>query len=302
MSVTGLQLALLGGVLFGAGVALLVWRLLPARPDLGDVLSRLAPDKTGHTGRGTDVGDGSTADRLGRWGLRALPGSIWGKPLDQELALLRIPLARFYGEKLLFAVLGMVVVPLLSLLLMVLGWHLPVLLPVGGTLVLAVGMFFLPDYNVRDDAKRARTEFARALGAYTDLVALERNSGSGPRQSMEVAAAIGDNWVFRRLREELAYSSWSGEQPWDALRRLSHELGVTELGDLADIVRLSGEEGAQIYGQLRARSAAMRTAMLNDEVALSNAVGEKMSIPMSLLGVIFLVILVTPALLRVMVP
>ena len=155
---------------------------------------------------------------------------------------------------------------------------------------------------MRDAAKLARTEFARALGAYTDLVALERNSGSGPRQAMEVAAAVGDNWVFRRLREELAYSSWSGEQPWDALRRLSYELGVTELADLADIMRLSGEEGAQIYGQLRARSAAMRTAMLNDEVALSNAVGEKMSIPMSLLGVIFLVILVTPALLRVMVP
>jgi len=98
MSVTGLQLALLGGVLFGAGVALLVWRLLPARPDLGDVLSRLAPDKAGHTGRGTDVGDGSTADRLGRWGLRALPGSIWGKPLDQELALLRIPLVGSTGR------------------------------------------------------------------------------------------------------------------------------------------------------------------------------------------------------------
>jgi hypothetical protein len=195
---------------------------------------------------------------------------------------------RFYGEKILYALVGTVAAPLLSLLLAVLGWRLPVLLPVGGTLVLAVGLFFLPDYNVRDDATRARTEFARALGAYTDLVALERNSGSGPRQAMEVAAAVGDNWVFRRL--------------WDALRRLSYELGVTELADLADIMRLSGEEGAQIYGQLRARSAAMRTAMLNDEVALSNAVGEKMSIPMSLLGVIFLVILVTPALLRVMVP
>ncbi len=302
MTITGLQLALFGGVLFGAGVALLVWRLLPARPDLGDVLSRLSPDKGGHTARGPGAGDGSTADRLGRWGLRRLPGSIWGKPLDQQLALLRIPRIRFYGEKLLFALLGTVAAPLLSLLLVVLGWQLPVLLPVGGTLVLAVGLFFLPDYNVRDDAKRARTEFARALGAYTDLVALERNSGSGPRQAMEVAAAVGDSWVFRRLREELAYSSWSGEQPWDALRRLSHDLGVTELADLADIMRLSGEEGAQIYGQLRARSAAMRTAMLNDEVALSNAVGEKMSIPMSLLGVIFLVILVTPALLRVMVP
>ena len=102
------------------------------------------------------------------------------------------------------------------------------------------------------------------------------------------------------MREELAFSSWSGEQPWQALRRLSQELGVPELGDLADIVRLSGEEGAQIYGQLRARSAAMRAAMLNDEVAHANAVGEKLSIPMSILGVIFLVILIAPALLRVM--
>ena len=302
MTVTGLQLALFGGVSLGAGVALLVRGLLPARPDLGDVLSRLSPGKAGQTAPSPDTGDASAADRLGRWAVRTLPGQVWGKPLDQELALLRIPLTRFYGEKILFALLGTAAAPLLSLLLVVLGWRLPVLLPVGSTVVLTVCLFFLPDANVRDDAKRARTEFARALGAYTDLVALERNSGSGPRQAMEVAAAVGDSWVFRRLREELAYSSWSGEQPWEALRRLSSELGVTELADLADIMRLSGEEGAQVYGQLRARSAAMRTAMLNDEVALSNAVGERMSIPMSLLGVVFLVILVTPALMRVMVP
>jgi Flp pilus assembly protein TadB len=302
MSITGLQLAIVGGVLLGAGVAIAVWRLLPARPDLGDVLDRLSPDSSGRILRGPEVNDGSPADRLGRWGVRALPSSIWGRSRSQELALLRITTTRFYGEKLLFALLGTVVAPVFSLLLAALGWRLPVLLPVGGTLLLAAGLFFLPDHNLREEARRARTEFTRALGAYTDLVALERNSGSGPRQALEVAAGVGDSWVFRRLREELAYSSWSGEQPWDALRRLSYELGVTELSDLADIVRLSGEEGAQIYGQLRARSAAMRTAMLTDEVAASNAVGEKMSIPMSLLGVIFLVILVTPALVRVMVP
>jgi hypothetical protein len=44
----------------------------------------------------------------------------------------------------------------------------------------------------------------------------------------------------------------------------------------------------------------MRAAMLTDEVAYANTVGEKLSIPMSILGVIFLIILVTPALLRVM--
>ena len=51
---------------------------------------------------------------------------------------------------------------------------------------------------------------------------------------------------------------------------------------------------------LRARSTAMRTAMLTAEKAKANEVAERMSIPMSLLGVIFLAILVTPALLRVM--
>ena len=64
-------------------------------------------------------------------------------------------------------------------------------------------------------------------------------------------------------------------------------------------MRLSGEEGAQVYASLRARSAAMRTAMLTHEKAKANEVGERMSIPMSLLGVIFLAILVAPALLRV---
>jgi hypothetical protein len=86
-------------------------------------------------------------------------------------------------------------------------------------------MFFLPDYNARDDAKKARVEFARALGAYIDLVALERNSGSGSRQAMEAAAEIGDSWVFRRLGEELARSRWSGQAPWEALHGLADELG-----------------------------------------------------------------------------
>lgn len=299
MMVTGLQFALLGGILLAGGAVLLAWRFLPAHPDLGDVLVRLAPD-TSRPGIDADTVDESTTDRLGRWGMRTLPADVWGRIPTQELALLRIPVARFYGEKILFAVAGLLIAPLLSVFLTVLGWQLPVLVPVGGTLVLAGVMWFLPNYNVRDDAKRARVEFARALGAYTDLVALERNAGSGPRQALEIAAQVGDSWVFRRLREELAFSNWSGEAPWDALQRLSQELGLPELSDLADIVRLSGEEGSQIYGQLRARSASMRTAMLHAELSHANAVGERMSIPMSILGVIFLALLITPALLRVM--
>ncbi len=159
-------------------------------------------------------------------------------------------------------------------------------------------MFFLPNYNAVDDARKARLEFTRALGAYIDLVALERNNGSGVRQAMESAAEVGDSWVFTRLSEELTRSRWSGQPPWDALHALSDELGLPELDDFADIMRLSGEEGASVYTNLRARSAAMRTAMLNDEISEANAVGERMTIPGSLLGVIFMALLVAPSLLR----
>jgi hypothetical protein len=38
--------------------------------------------------------------------------------------------------------------------------------------------------------------------------------------------------------------------------------------------------------------------MLNDELAAANAVGERMSIPGSLLGVIFMALLLAPSLLR----
>ena len=294
---TGLQLALAGGVLVGLGVALLLWQLAPAHPDLADALQRLSP--RAHRVEAIP-GAADSRQRLGVWALKRLPAAVWARTPTRDLALLRIPLARFYGEKVLYAVVGLCIPPLLTALFYLLDLPLPVVIPVVATIGLATVMFWLPDVNVRDDAKKARAEFARALSAYIDLVALERHSGSGTRQAMEVAADVGDDWVFRRLGEELARSRWSGLPPWQALHVLSTELGLPELADLADIMRLSGQEGAQVYGNLRARSAGMRSAMLNAELAKANEIGERMSIPMSILGVIFLALLICPALLRIL--
>lgn len=294
---TGLQLALAGGALIGLGVALIVARLVPAEPDLADALDRLTPGR-GRAGAPVPDSAATGKDRLGLWAIRALPPAVWVRTPTRELSLLRIPVARFYGDKLTSALLGLLIPPLLAFFFDLIGLGFPIALPAIASLGLAVVMFFLPNYNVLDQAKRARLEFARALGAYIDLVALERNSGSGVRQAMEAAAAVGDSWVFTRLSEELTRSRWSGQPPWDALHVLAEELGLPELDDFADIMRLSGEEGVSVYATLRARSAAMRTAMLNDEIAEANAIGERMSIPGSLLGVIFMALLVAPSLLR----
>ncbi|MGL5858790.1 MAG: type II secretion system F family protein [Angustibacter sp.] len=298
MTPTGLQLALAAGALIGLGAALLVWRLTPADPDLGDALGRLSPEHAKRRTFEERHPAGDARERLGIWGMKTLPAGVWGATPVQELAVLRIPLSRYYGEKLLFALAGLAIPPLLTALFTLIGIPLPIFIPAIATLALATGMFFLPNYNIRDDAKKARAEFGRALGAYIDFVALERHSGSGPRQAMEVAAEVGDSWVFRRLGEELARTRWSGMTPWDALHALALELGLPELDDLADIMRLSGEEDAEIYRNLRARSSGMRKAMLATEKTKANEIGEKMTIPMSLLGVIFLIMLLAPALLR----
>ena len=71
-----------------------------------------------------------------------------------------------------------------------------------------------------------------------------------------------------------------------------------ELDDLADIMQQSGQDGAQIYNNLRARAAALRSAMLSAEVGKANATSERMYIPASLLGIVFMAILVAPSMLR----
>ena len=141
-------------------------------------------------------------------------------------------------------------------------------------------MFFLPNYNAGDDARKARPSSPAPWAPTSTSSPSSATTAPAPRQAMEAAAEVGDSWVFSRLSEELARTRWSGQPPWEALHALGDELGLPELDDFADIMRLSGEEGAPVYASLRARSAAMRTAMLNDEKAKANEVGERMTIPL----------------------
>ena len=104
---TGAQLALTSGALISLGLVLAVWRLVPATPDLHDVVDRLS---TQH-GRRQRVAAGAPAtsgkERLGLWAMRYLPAGVWGTLPTRELALLRVSPPRFYGEKITFALLGL---------------------------------------------------------------------------------------------------------------------------------------------------------------------------------------------------
>lgn len=293
-----LAVAVVAGLIAGLGVLLVVRELAPSQPHLASALARLSgPDvhavSPGQTAPGMQA-------RLGRGLERRLHERSFVRVPTRELALLRTTTQEWFGQKALYALIGLLFPPLFVVVLRLTGVPLPVAAPVAGSVLLAAALWFVPDIDARVKAGAAREEFARAVTAYIDLTALERAGGSGATQALERAALVGDSWVFERLREELQRARWAGVAPWEALGALSIELGVPELGDLADIMRLSGEQGAAVYENLRARSRGMRAALLSREETRANVDSERMVIPVAFLGLIFLAILAYPAMVRVL--
>ena len=127
------------------------------------------------------------------WAIKALPPAMWVRTPTRELALLRIPLARFYGDKIVFAAPRAGDPAAAGVLLRAIGLGLPVAIPAIASLGLAAVMFFLPNYNAVDDAKKARLEFARALGR------LHRPRRPGAQQRLRRTPGDGVGRRGRRL-------------------------------------------------------------------------------------------------------
>jgi hypothetical protein len=293
------QLALIGfGALLGLGLFLLVRAVLVVeQPRLADALARLdgsvAPLSDGRAAGGGGV---RVAGHARVWAAARLAGA--GVPIPtRNLALIGWTPEGFLLRKVGMAAFGAAFVPLLSA---VTGWRLPVVVPVAGSLSLAVGLFFVVDLVVRDQAKEARGQMRRALCSYLDLVSLRRDASEGPTVALERAAALGSGWVFRRVRDALVAARLAGQQPWDGLRRLAADTGVDELADIADIAVVATEQGASIAPTLRARAQSLRVELLAEEEALANTASEKLTAPVALLSIAFLLLFLYPALSRLM--
>lgn len=295
---TALQLALACGAVVGLGLAGVVYALTPAQPDLGDVLERLSPPARRTSGNVDPHRVPSRQERLGIWAERTVPARLLGTPPAANLAVLRLTPAQFYGRKVVYGLVGLVLPATLTMAFALFGIHLPMTVPVAGTLALGALMFAAPSRDIAAEAKKAREDCVRALTAFIELCALERNNGAGSAVALASAAQVGDAWVFARIREELARARYNGQPAWDALKELSHTLGLPELADVADIMRLAGDENSEVYRSLRARSGSMRSALLSEELARANVVEERMWLPGSFLGLVFLGLLLAPSLMR----
>jgi Flp pilus assembly protein TadB len=297
---TTVQLWVLAGAMVGGGIALLVWWLQPAQPDLATALARLAPGRTPVSVDDSTGGPAGFRDRVGMWAIGHLPGTLLRGVPDKDLQLLGMPLRAYYGEKVAAVLLVLAGVPVVGgLYSMRLG--LPFAVPALATLVAAAVAWLLPDRRIARTAARARTEFRRALGAYTDLIALGRAAGGiGTRQAMETSAGLGRSWPFKRISAVVVRSRYSGVPPWDALADLAAQQGLPDLDDLADTLRLAGEEGAQVVPTLRARSTALRNAITTAERADINAKSDSLMLPTLVMAAAFIGVVIMAAVFRLL--
>lgn len=279
---TTLQLVIGIGVLGGAGLALLIAGLSSSRVDLGQLLTQM---NTTTTAEPVKPGRPMLAwlDRFNR-----IP--------DVELELIGETRTRVLLIRVGFALAGALFLPVLGLILIISGMPLPVVIPAGLSLAGAALGWMIPPQLVRTQAAEARRVFRRALCAYFDMVALERQADRGPVEALEHPTTIGGSWAFTRLRAEMDRARRLGQPPWEALRVLADRVGIDELDDLGSILTLSQEEGASIVESLSAKATSMRQRLLAEDLAVSHEQNRMLDLPLSVMGMTIVLALVFPGL------
>ncbi|MBB1258337.1 hypothetical protein [Streptomyces alkaliterrae] len=292
-----MMLLTLCGCLVGGGLALLLTQFVRPQPALGPALRRTDPAARRLVERELRL---DRDEVWGRWLLARIGHLPWVRLPVHHLALLGVSPGRHLLTKVAMALMGLLVPSLATAPWIVLGLGMPLAVPALFGVLLAGLLWWVPDLAVRDRAKRAREEFAHAMAAYLDLVALRRAGDAAPTQALEQAAAVGRGWPMVRLQDALRQARIDKAAPWDALHALSAELQLPAVEDLADIMRRSSEDGAGVYDTLRARARSLSDQLLADQATEANADSEKMTAPGALLAVLLMLLLGFPAVFRIL--
>lgn len=291
------------GVAVGGGLAVVIAGVSPSIPDLRSALARVGSAPGPIAGNGTNDRDRAAVSRWLQWVRAHLPELAARLRVDRyraDLDLVGVAPETLVIRKLGYGLLGLAFPPVLITAMAFVGLSLPLAIPGLASAGLAAALFQVPDFDLRRRARATRGEMRRAVCVYLELVALERAADAGTVEALNRAAEIGDGRAFSLIREALLRAHLAGAAPWQGLAQLAQQLRVAELDDIADIVRLSGEDGAAVYATLRARAASLRTALLTDAAAEANAASEHMIMPVAFLGVTFMALLGYPAFARIL--
>ena len=216
---------------------------------------------------------------------------------QENLLLLRgKSVAEHANDKIVLAIVGSV----LPLIIGSASWlllHCSLVIPGFLALIGAVLGFFLPDIQLRRQSRTVHADARESLFAFLDLVTLERLGNASASQALAAAATMSDAPLFIHIRDVLERARLEQRPAYSDLKKLGEELDLSELGDIADIMRLD-EHGASLAGMLRARVKELRDAHLHREKVAAHVVNEQMTVWMVLPAIVFALIFLAPPILR----
>lgn len=288
--------AIVAGLGFAGGVLLILSGAFPAPLPVDRALAQLHRERT----RNDDASEESRLDRvLGRsWAESALGAKIT-LAAAADLRVTGETATSHLAQRAAFGLLGLLWAPLVVLLMSIGGVSVGAALPLWVCVVLAPVGFAYPGLALRSAAADRRRGFRHALSAFLDVVAVSLASGRGVDTALNDGVRAGHGWPFAELERALSEARLLGESPWTALARLSRAIGVPELAELAASAALAGNEGARVRSSLAAKARAIRVRGLAEVEGAAQSATERMTLPVVLLMVGFIVFLGYPAIDRV---
>lgn len=284
--------ATLAGALLAAGVwALLGAWLVPARPRLADALDLLDGRESAAALPATGI------DRLGGW-LRTTLRRPVSDVTQRRLRLVGRSIERHDSYKALGALIGFLS-PLVAGAVGYFTIGASFELPAASAPVLGAFGFLLPDLQLGRQEDSLAEDATESLLTFFDLVTLERLANRSASQAMRAAAELSDVAVFSAIRDALERARLEQRPPYPELQRLSGELELPALADIADVMALD-EAGASLADALRARVRELRDAHLTRARIQASAISERMAFLMVIPSMVFALFFLIPPVLRLL--
>jgi tight adherence protein C len=188
-------------------------------------------------------------ERIGGWVARCL--NLDAQELSRKLALAghEESLALFVGTKLVVAVLGLALVPVLVTTGLVPG------LPAWLAPLAALTAWFGPDVSLREQGRIRKMRLEEGLVAANLDIALRVAGGAGLAEAIQEAAA-GEGPFAQELTMALGRARLGRRTPADAVEDLSARSGLEEARDLASVLR-AAEQGAPLAETLLTQAKAI---------------------------------------------
>jgi tight adherence protein C len=288
------------GILFLTSLAFVVavWLVVSGwrqpRPRLTDAMQRLRRQRVGlaETTDDASVGFGGIGRAVGGSALRARTAA-WDRPLH----LIGRTVDVHVGMLVTAALVGLVVPSgLLSIAQLLgivsIGWFVPAVISLFAAVL--APMIVHSDAMARADT--IRLDLRHQLGAFIDMVTMLLAGNTGYEGALDQAARAGDGLLFLQLQRRMREVGTTGRSLVEALSLVADEFGIVELEQVAATATLSANEGAPVARSLAAKCSTLRNTLAADEEARARIRNDKVTPPLVGMALLFMALIIYPAL------